>query len=128
MIDLGCDPGTTWTDAGDAVKALRDSGMRVSIDTFDPVEARIAAAAGAELVLSVNSSNRARAVEWGVEVVVDSGRARLARGLDATIEYLTSQQVRFPDDPILEPIGFGFAASLGAIPTSAARYPRSRRW
>ena len=39
MIDLGCDPGTTWAGLGDAVKMLKDQGMRVSIDTFDPVEA-----------------------------------------------------------------------------------------
>ncbi len=124
VIDLGCDPGRTWTDAGDAVKALRDSGMRVSIDTFDPVEAEIAAAAGAELVLSVNSSNRVRAVEWGVEVVAIPDEPGSLAGLDATIEYLRSQQVRFRVDPILEPIGFGFAASLGRYLDVRRSYPQ----
>ena len=38
MIDLGCDPGTTWAQVGDAVAALRDQGLRVSIDSFDPAE------------------------------------------------------------------------------------------
>ena len=56
MIDLGCDPGTTWTQVGDAVAALRDKGLRVSIDSFDPAEVATAVAAGAELVLSVNGS------------------------------------------------------------------------
>src|SRR5262245_9716068 len=32
VIDLGCDPGSGWVGVGDAVKALRDEGLRVSID------------------------------------------------------------------------------------------------
>ena len=69
VIDLGCDPGTPWNGIGDAVKSLRDRGLRVSIDSFDPAEVSLAVAAGAELVLSVNATNRDRAVDWGVEVV-----------------------------------------------------------
>src|SRR5262249_20908269 len=34
VIDLGCDPASTWEEVGDAVKALRDRGFRVSIDSF----------------------------------------------------------------------------------------------
>src|SRR5207248_249268 len=57
VIDVGCDPGGTWAGVGDAVKALRDDGMRVSVDSFNAVEVEAALAAGAELVLSVNGSN-----------------------------------------------------------------------
>ena len=104
---------------------LRDQGMRVSIDTFDPVEAGVAAAAGAELVLSVNASNRARAVDWGVEVVAIPDEPGSLAGLDATIEYLSSQGVKFRVDPILEPIGFGFAASLGRYLEVRRCYPEA---
>src|SRR5579885_1959366 len=55
VIDVGCDPGSRWAEAGEAVRALRADGMRVSIDSFDPAEVEAAVAAGAELVLSVNS-------------------------------------------------------------------------
>jgi dihydropteroate synthase len=123
VIDLGCDPGTTWTGSGDAVKALRDQGMRVSIDSFDPVEARMAARAGAELVLSVSATNRAQAVDWGVEVVVIPDEPGSLEGLDATIEYLGRHGVKFRIDPILEPIGFGFAGSLGRYLEVRRRYP-----
>ena len=125
VIDLGCDPGTSWTGSGDAVKALRDEGMRVSIDSFDPAEARGAASAGAELVLSVSASNRAQAVDWGVEVVVVPDEPGSLDGLDATIEYLDRQGVKFRIDPILEPIGFGFARSLGRYLEVRRRYPEA---
>src|SRR5262245_28182223 len=55
VIDLGCDPGGTWTAVDDSVRALRDEGLRVSVDSFNPAEVESALAAGAELVLSVNS-------------------------------------------------------------------------
>src|SRR5213080_3091605 len=31
LIDLGCDPGVTWDGAGEAVRALRGEGLRVSL-------------------------------------------------------------------------------------------------
>jgi dihydropteroate synthase len=123
VIDLGCDPGTSWPGIGDAVSALRERGMRVSIDSFDPGEVAAACAAGAELVLSVNASNRERAPEWGAEVVAIPDEPRTLEGLDETIELLTRRGVTFHVDPILEPIGFGFAASLGRYLEVRRRYP-----
>src|SRR5207237_2977315 len=69
LIDLGCDPGDPWAGIGDTVRALRDEGIRVSIDSFNVPEVEAAIYAGAELVLSVNSSNLAAAHAWGCEVV-----------------------------------------------------------
>jgi dihydropteroate synthase len=112
VIDVGCDPGGGWTGVGDCVAALRDLGLRVSIDTFDPAEAAAAARAGAELVLSVNGSNRACAPDWGVEVVAIPDRPGSLDGLEETMAFLTQKEVPFRVDPVLEPIGIGFAASL----------------
>lgn len=123
VIDLGCEPGESWSGVGDAVRALRDRGLRVSIDSFEPVEVAQAAKAGAELVLSVNSSNRAEARDWGVEVVAIPDQPGSLEGLDATIEYLDAAGVPFRIDPILEPIGFGFSASLGRYLEVRRRYP-----
>jgi dihydropteroate synthase len=122
-IDVGCDPGGPWLDVGDAVAALRDRGLRVSIDSFEPAEVRDAVAAGADLVLSVNASNRERAVDWGVEVVAIPDTVGTLDGLDATVEFLTQRAVPFRIDPIIEPIGFGFAASLGRYLEARRRYP-----
>jgi dihydropteroate synthase len=125
VIDLGCDPGETWSGVGEAVSALRDEGHRVSIDSFDPAEVAQAVAAGADLVLSVNASNRERAADWGVEVVVIPDRPGTLDGLDETVKALERLGVPYRIDPILEPIGFGFAASLGRYAEVRRRYPES---
>ena len=79
--------------------------------------------AGAELVLSVNSSNRSAASDWGCEVVVVPDDPRTLAGLDETIEELAAAGVRLRIDPVLEPIGFGFAGSLGRYLQVRERYP-----
>jgi len=124
-IDLGCDPAMVWDNVGDAVKRVRDRGLRVSIDTFNPDEVSAAVRAGAELVLSVNSSNARRAIDWGVEVVAIPDNPGSLDGLDTTLDILAGGGVPYRIDPILEPIGFGFASSLGryleALTTPASR-------
>ncbi len=123
IIDLGCDPGTPWKGIGDAVEALRERGFRVSIDSFDMAEVSLAVAAGAELVLSVNATNREHSVDWGVEVVAIPDQPGMLEGLEQTVDFLVDRGVRFRIDPVLEPIGFGFAASLGRYLEVRRRYP-----
>jgi dihydropteroate synthase len=123
IIDLGCDPGGPWPGVRDAVKALRDQGLRVSIDSFDRTEVGQAIAAGAELVLSVNASNVEFAADWGVEVVVIPDSAGSLEGLESTSEILRDYGVPHRLDPIVEPIGLGFAASLGRYLKVRERWP-----
>ncbi len=125
VIDLGCDPGASWTGVGDAVRALREEGLRVSIDSFDGREVEEAVAAGAELVLSVNSSNLMAARSWGCEVVAVPDVPATLEGLDRIVETLSGWGVPFRIDPILEPIAFGFAASLGRYLEVRRRYPQA---
>jgi dihydropteroate synthase-like protein len=128
IIDVGCDPGDTWTGVGDAVRALRAEGLRVSIDTFNPFEADQAVAAGAELLLSINRGNRdlARSLHeryGSFEAVVVPDVPATLEGLDETIASLHGWGVRFRIDPVIEPIGFGFAASLDRYLEVRRRYP-----
>lgn len=125
VIDLGCSPDGVWTGIADAVTALRDHGWRVSVDSLNPREISMAAKAGAELVLSVNSSNVETAGDWGCEVVVIPDEPKSLSGLDATLEKLATKGVPFRIDPIVEPIGFGFAQSLGRYLETRRRYPDS---
>jgi dihydropteroate synthase-like protein len=123
VIDLGCDPGPAWSGVGDAVRALRDEGLRVSIDSMNAIEIAAAARAGAEAVLSVNASNRVAASDWGIEVVAIPDEPGNLMGLDATVEHLQKRGVPFRIDPVLEPIGFGFAKSLSRYIETRRRYP-----
>ncbi|MBX9790053.1 MAG: dihydropteroate synthase [Pirellulales bacterium] len=123
VIDLGCDPAHEWTTVADAVRALRDRGHRVSIDTMNASEAAAATAAGAELVLSVNASNRRAALDWPAELVVVPDAGGGLETIESTLELLNTRGARFRIDPILEPIGFGFAASLGRYLEVRRRWP-----
>ncbi len=123
VIDLGCEPSQRWAAVGDAVKALKDDGLRVSIDSLDPWEIEAAVHSGAELVLSVNSSNRDAAADWGVEVIAIPDEPVTLAGLDETVDLLARAGVPLRIDPILEPISFGFAASLGRYLDVRRRYP-----
>jgi dihydropteroate synthase len=122
-IDVGCDPGGPWLGVGSYVSSLVDRGWKVSVDSFDPVEIASAVMAGADLVLSVNATNRDHAHEWGVEVVAIPDVPGTLDGLDATIEFLESRKVPYRLDPILEPIGFGFASSLARYVETRRRWP-----
>jgi dihydropteroate synthase len=128
VIDLGCDPGGPWAGVGDAVRALKAEGFRVSIDSFDPEEVEAALAAGAELVLSVNGANVNHVGRWlditpAVEVVAIPDTPADSDSLDRTIDVLAHAGVRYRLDPVVEPIGFGFAASLGRFLDVRRRYP-----
>jgi dihydropteroate synthase len=126
VIDIGCTPGLPFPDLGDVVRDLTAAGLRVSIDTFDPDEIRTAVAAGAELVLSVNGSN----IDVARDLVGTQARVVLVpdlggplESLEPSLEKLEQWGVRYLIDPILEPIGHGFVASLERYAEARRRYP-----
>jgi dihydropteroate synthase-like protein len=124
-IDIGCEPNSCWTGVADCVSMLRNEGSRVSIDSLNPLEIAPAVKAGAELVLSVNSTNRESAVDWGCEVVVIPDVIHDLDSLEETVEYLAQHNVPLRIDPILEPIGFNFAASLQRYFQARQRWPEA---
>ncbi len=150
VIDVGCDPlppeslgsaevgRPAWEGVAEVVRELRSRSFRVSVDTFHPCEVELAAKAGAELVLSVNSqtceaagwlSEEGIADAWRrnngqpIEVVAIPDTPQDLASLDRTIEFLAHRGIPFRVDPIIEPIGFGFAASLGRYLDVRRRYP-----
>jgi dihydropteroate synthase-like protein len=77
------------------------------------------------LVLSVNSTNRERAIDWGAAVVIIPDTPGDWRSLEASVELLSAKSVRFRIDPILEPIGFGLAESLFRYFQARERWPEA---
>jgi dihydropteroate synthase len=126
IIDVGCTPGLPFPELGAVVAELRDAGLRVSIDSFDPDEIRVAVEAGAELVLSVNGSNievGRGLTGTGARVVVVPDLGSPLETLEPSLEKLDQWKVPFLIDPILEPIGLGFMASLERYAEVRRRYP-----
>jgi dihydropteroate synthase-like protein len=126
IIDVGCTPGLSFPALGDVVRDLVNAGMRVSVDTFDADEIRTAVAAGASMVLSVNGSNLDAARELagtGARVVVVPDLGASIDTLEPTLDRLEQWKVPYLIDPILEPIGFAFMASLERYAETRRRYP-----
>ncbi|MFN9971706.1 MAG: dihydropteroate synthase, partial [Phycisphaerae bacterium] len=105
------------------MKTLKSHGHRVSIDTFDQSEVEQAVSSGAELILSCNHSNVDWVTQYGVEVVAIPDSPSDEASLDRLIEQLSSRNAAFRIDPILEPIGSGFTASLDRYTRFRRRYP-----
>jgi dihydropteroate synthase-like protein len=87
-----------------------------------------ALAAGAELVLSVNGTNVEHAGVWyerfpTAEVIAIPDTPTDLDSLGRTVAQLRAVGIKHRIDPVLEPIGFGFAASLGRYIEVRQRFP-----
>ncbi len=123
VIDLGCIPGEPWEQAAQTTRLLKREGFRVSIDSFDRREVESAVAAGAELVLSCNGSNVEWASRLGAELVAIADDVRNLATLEDTLERLDAAGAKYRIDPVLEPIGHGFARSLQRFWAARERWP-----
>jgi dihydropteroate synthase len=126
VIDIGCTPGLAFPNLAAVVQELVGAGIPVSIDSFDPAEIRTAADAGARMVLSVNGSNLAVVQDLagtGTRVVVIPDFGAGIDTLEPSVAALERWSVPYLIDPVIEPIGFGFFASLERYAEVRRRYP-----
>ena len=125
IIDLGCPAGGGYAGVGDAVRALKAAGFRVSVDSSDAGELRSAAGAGADYVLSLHSETLELAPGLGCPVVVVPDPGGGLESLERSMGRLEAWGVPYIADPVLEPIGLGFARSLGEFIALRQRHPRA---
>ena len=124
VIDLGLSLETKWLDEGPSVIAdLKGRGFTLSIDTLDPDEILMADAAGIDYVLSVCGQNLHVADKLRATPVLIPDTSEDLDSLDATIARMQELGKPFMADPIIEPIGSGFAASLGRYLEVRRRHP-----
>jgi dihydropteroate synthase-like protein len=124
VIDLGLSLDRRWLDEGPAIIAeLRDRDFTLSIDTMDPEEILMADEAGVDYVLSLNGSNRELAQRLRATPVLIPDTPEDLDSLEATIAHLDRLDKPYLVDPIIEPIGTGFAASLGRYLDMRRRHP-----
>lgn len=120
VIDLGCLPDTAFPHLEDCVRALKAAGHGVSVDSADRTELERGAAAGADYLLSLTEESLDLARRFRVTpILIPRAHGDLA-SLVRAAEAATAAKIPFIVDPILDPIHFGFAASI-------ARYIETRR-
>ncbi len=112
VIDLGCLPDSPFPHLEEAIAALQADGAKVSVDSFNSEELLRATKAGADYLLSLSEKNIAIADEGpAVPILVSAGAAEAA-SLDRAIDIMIAKGKPFYADPILDPIHYGFAASV----------------
>jgi dihydropteroate synthase-like protein len=112
VIDIGCQPDTRFPHLEDTVRALRKAGYAVSVDSGDVDELRRGALAGADFVLSLDETTL-DAIDGtkAVPVLVPNPHGDLD-SLIRAIDRAKALGLEHMADPILDPIHFGFMASL----------------
>jgi dihydropteroate synthase-like protein len=120
VIDIGCQPDAPFPHLEEAVRALIAAGHMVSVDSGDAAELRRGILAGASYVLSLDETNLDMVSGTAcVPVLVSKPHGDLA-SLVRAIDKASALGLPYLADPILDPIHFGFTASI-------ARYAELRR-
>ncbi|OYZ94084.1 MAG: dihydropteroate synthase, partial [Xanthobacter sp. 17-67-6] len=120
VIDLGSLPDQAFPHLEAFIAALHGEGMKVSVDSFDPQELSRATRAGADYLLSLNEETLAILDEGPAVPVLVPAKPGDLESLIRAVESCRAKGRDFFADPILDPIHFGFTASL-------VRYAELRR-
>ena len=123
VIDLGCLPDTPFPHLEEAVRTLRAEGYAVSVDSADSDELRRGGGAGAQFLLSLTETTLDIATETGATpVLIPASHGDLPSLLRAA-QAADKRGIAAIFDPILDPIHFGFMASLARYATLRQTLP-----
>ncbi len=112
VIDLGCLPDTVFGHLEDSIAALKEQGFKVSVDSVDTQELLRGGRAGADYLLSLTLDTLWLADEVAATPVLIPRTPSNEASLFAAIDALRHKGRAFLADPILDPIPFGFTASI----------------
>lgn len=125
IIDIGCKPGLAFPHLEETITALQRDGARVSVDSGDLAELRRGAVAGADFLLSLTEDSLDIAAGTQATPVLVPGERG---GIESLIRAADAARARAMDvllDPILDPVHFGFTASLQRYAALRARLPEA---
>ncbi|MEM7222823.1 MAG: DUF6513 domain-containing protein [Pseudomonadota bacterium] len=123
VIDLGCLPDTPFPHLEEAVQALADAGLKVSVDSADPQELQRGGKAGADFLLSLTEDSLDLLDEVAATPVLIPARHGDLDSLLRAMDALDQRGRAYIADPILDPIHFGFTDSLLRYQALRARRP-----
>lgn len=123
IIDIGCLPETPFPLLGEAVRTLKAEGLAVSVDSASQDELRIGAWAGADYLLSLDENTLPLAFDSKATPVLIPSAPGDLDSLGRAIEAADKAGISFIADPVLDPIHFGFARSVGRFIEGRRRWP-----
>lgn len=126
VIDLGCLPATPFDHLEDAVRALKAEGFAVSVDSQATDELLRGGRAGADYLLSLSVDTLWVADEVASVPVLIPREPSDVASLEQAIAAMQARGKPFLADPILDPIPFGFTASLVRYHALRQRHPGVR--
>lgn len=125
VIDIGGLPQTAFSHLEETVQALKAAGYRVSVDSLDSNELRRGGLAGADYLLSLTSNTLHLADEVAATPVLIPARHGDIENLIGAMERLDANNRAYFADPILDPLPFGFTASLARYHELRKRMPHA---
>jgi dihydropteroate synthase-like protein len=125
VIDLGCLPDTPFPHLEEAVQELKRNAIAVSVDSADRQELRRGGRAGASFLLSLTEHTLDIAMETGAQPVLIPEPHGDLSSLWRAAEAADKRGIAAMLDPILDPIHFGFMASLTRYAETRRRLPQA---
>lgn len=123
VIDLGCLPGQDFPHLADAVRALKQLGMQVSVDSNSTDDLLLAGRAGADFLLSLTVKTLWVADEVAAIPILIPAKPNNLASLYRAIEMCLKVGKPFIADAILDPIHFGLANSIVRYQKLRKKYP-----
>ena len=112
VIDLGCLPGVPFPHLAEATKALKQLGIKVSVDSLNTDDLLAAGRAGADYLLSLTEKTLWIANEVASTPVLIPAKPHSLPSLYRAIELCIKAGKPFIADPILDPINFGLTDAI----------------
>jgi dihydropteroate synthase-like protein len=125
VIDIGCLPDTPFPHLEESIRALKTAGHAVSIDSADGEELARGAKAGADFLLSLDEGTLDIAEGTGATPIIVPAQHGDLDSLVRAANDALRRGLSFIVDPILDPIHFGFAASLTRYIETRRRLPNA---
>ena len=123
VIDLGGLPETPFPHLEDSVRALKERGFTVSVDSMSPDELLRGGRAGADHLLSLSVDTLWIADEVESVPVLIPRTPQDEASLWAAVDAMLARGRPFLADAILDPIPFGLLGSLVRYQRLRERYP-----
>ncbi|MGD9602437.1 MAG: DUF6513 domain-containing protein [Gammaproteobacteria bacterium] len=123
VIDVGCLPDTAFPHLADCVRALKDAGYQVSVDSLNTDDLLTGGRAGADYLFSLHEDTLWIADEVPSTPILIGREPQDLDALCRSVDRFLSTGRAFYADAILDPVHHGFTDSLLRYHALRARFP-----